>query len=162
MMYSHFPSKEELFVECMMAAAERYMVGTLKHLKPWSADPAVALFDCGKSFLSFICSPEQLEVRRLAIAEAAHSSTGRLFFDKVAVCGRTCRHSCPHRWHPFGMGAVFVLAFCARTPEVTSDFDRSADFATYQFVLNAVRGPQIPRGRARACGRSGSFCRWRA
>ena len=30
--YSHFPSKEELFVECMLAAAENYMAGTLKHL----------------------------------------------------------------------------------------------------------------------------------
>ena len=28
--YSHFPSKEELFVECMMAAAENYMAGTLQ------------------------------------------------------------------------------------------------------------------------------------
>jgi AcrR family transcriptional regulator len=83
--YSHFRSKEELFVECMMAAAESYMAGTLKHLQPWSADPAVALFDFGRSFLSFISSPEQLEVRRLMIAEAAHSNTGKLFFDKIAL-----------------------------------------------------------------------------
>ena len=83
--YSHFPSKEELFVECMMAAAENYMVGTLKHLDASSADPAVALFDFGRSFLSFICSPEQLEVRRLMIAEAARSGTGQLFFDKIAA-----------------------------------------------------------------------------
>ena len=81
--YSHFPSKEELFVECMMAAAEDYMAGTLKHLDASSADPAVALFDFGKSFLSFICSAEQLEVRRLMIAEAARSGTGKLFFDKI-------------------------------------------------------------------------------
>jgi AcrR family transcriptional regulator len=83
--YSHFPSKEELFVECMMAAAENYMAGTLKHLDAASADPAVALFDFGKSFLSFICSPEQLEVRRLMIAEARRSGTGKLFFDKITV-----------------------------------------------------------------------------
>jgi AcrR family transcriptional regulator len=83
--YSHFPSKEELFVECMMAAAENYMAGTVKHLKPWSADPAVALFEFGRSFLSFICSPEQVEVRRLMIAEAARSGTGKLFFDKIAA-----------------------------------------------------------------------------
>ena len=25
--YSHFPSKEELFVECMLAAAENYVAG---------------------------------------------------------------------------------------------------------------------------------------
>jgi len=78
-------SKEELFVECMLAAAENYMAGTLKHLNAASADPAVALFDFGKSFLNFICSPEQLEVRRLMIAEATRSGTGKLFFDKISV-----------------------------------------------------------------------------
>jgi AcrR family transcriptional regulator len=83
--YSHFPSKEELFVECMMEAAENYMAGTLRHLDASSADPAVALFDFGKSFLSFICSPEQLEVRRLMIAEASRSNTGQLFFDKITA-----------------------------------------------------------------------------
>jgi AcrR family transcriptional regulator len=83
--YSHFPSKEELFVECMMAAAENYMAGTLKHLDASSADPAIALFDFGRSFLNFICSPEQLEVRRLMIAEAARSGTGKLFFDKITA-----------------------------------------------------------------------------
>jgi AcrR family transcriptional regulator len=83
--YSHFPSKEELFVECMMAAAESYMAGTLKHLDASSANPAVALVDFGRSFLNFICSPEQLEVRRLMIAEAARSGTGRLLFDKITA-----------------------------------------------------------------------------
>ncbi len=29
-LYSHFPSKEELFVECMMAALENYMSDTLQ------------------------------------------------------------------------------------------------------------------------------------
>jgi len=83
--YSHFPSKEELFVECMMAAAESYMAGTLKHLDTSTADPAAALFDFGRSFLHFICSPDQLEVRRLMIAEAARSGTGKLFFDKITA-----------------------------------------------------------------------------
>ncbi len=83
--YSHFPSKEELFVECMMAAAENYLPGTLKHLETSSANPAVALLDFGKSFLSFICSPEQLEVRRLMIAEARRSGTGKLFFTKITA-----------------------------------------------------------------------------
>lgn len=83
--YSHFPSKEELFVECMMAAAENYMAGTLKHLDASTADPAIALFNFGRSFLNFICSPGQLEVRRLMIAEAARSDTGKLFFDKITA-----------------------------------------------------------------------------
>ena len=83
--YSHFPSKEQLFVECMMAAADNYMASTMKHLDTSTVDPSVALFDFGKSFLNFICSPEQVEVRRLMIAEAARSGTGKLFFYKITV-----------------------------------------------------------------------------
>jgi AcrR family transcriptional regulator len=85
-LYSHFPSKEELFVECMMAAAENYLSDTLRHLDGRSyADPGVALCNFGTSFLTFICSPEQLEVRRLMIAEAARSGTGKLFFDRITA-----------------------------------------------------------------------------
>ena len=47
--YSHFPSKEQLFVECMTAAADTYMAGTLRHLEGSSANPALALLAFGKS-----------------------------------------------------------------------------------------------------------------
>ena len=84
-LYSHFPSKEELFVECMMAALENYMSDTLKHLDASQRDPEAALRNFGTSVLNFICSPEQVEVRRLMIAEAARSGTGKLFFDKISA-----------------------------------------------------------------------------
>ncbi len=83
--YSHFSSKEELFVECMMAALENYMPSSLKYLDGSRADPRVPLLRFGSSVLDFICSPEQLEVRRLIIAEAARSGTGKLFFDKITA-----------------------------------------------------------------------------
>lgn len=83
--YGHFPSKEELFVECMLAAAKNYASGTQGHLGVSGADPAVVLVGFGRGFLGFICSPEQLEVRRLMITEAARSGTGRLFFDKIST-----------------------------------------------------------------------------
>ena len=83
--YSHFPSKEALFVECVMAAAENYMGGTLKYLDASCPEPGVALRNFGTSFLNLICSSEQLEVRRLMIAEAARSGTGKLFFDKITT-----------------------------------------------------------------------------
>ncbi len=83
--YHHFSSKEELFVECMMAALENYMSGTLQHLDRACTDPSPALLNFGRSVLNFICSPEQLEVRRLIIAEAARSGTGKLFFDKISA-----------------------------------------------------------------------------
>ena len=83
--YGHFPSKEELFVECMVAAAKDYVSGTQGHLEASGADPAVVLLGFGRGFLGFICSPEQLEVRRLMITEAARSGTGRLLFDKISA-----------------------------------------------------------------------------
>ena len=84
-LYSHFPSKEELFVECMMAALQNYMSDTLKHLDASRSDPQAALRNFGTSVLNFICSSEQVEVRRLMIAEAARSGTGKLFFDKITA-----------------------------------------------------------------------------
>jgi AcrR family transcriptional regulator len=84
-LYSHFLSKEELFVECMMAALQNYMSDTLKHLDVSRSDPQNALRNFGASVLNFICSPEQVEVRRLMIAEAARSGTGKLFFDKITA-----------------------------------------------------------------------------
>src|ERR1700687_4561067 len=82
-LYSHFPSKEELFVECMMAALENYMSDTLKHLDASRSDPQAALRNFGTSVLNFICSPEQVEVRRLMIAEAARYGTWEPFVMKV-------------------------------------------------------------------------------
>lgn len=83
--YSHFRSKEELFVECVAAAIEDYMSETLKYLDASGSDPRPALVRFGAGFLRFICSSQQVEVRRLIIAEAARSGTGRLFFDKIAA-----------------------------------------------------------------------------
>ena len=68
-LYSHFPSKEELFVECMMAALEDYMSDTLKHLDASRGDPQEALRDFGASVLTFMVSliialsPNEEEIR---------------------------------------------------------------------------------------------------
>src|ERR1700726_928859 len=66
-LYSDFPSKEELFVECMMAARGNHMSGSLKHLDACRSKPDAVLRNFGTSVLNFICSPEQVEVRRLMI-----------------------------------------------------------------------------------------------
>jgi len=83
--YGYFPSKEELFAECMTAAVENYLSDTLQHLDASRGNAQEALRNFGISVLQFICSPEQVEVRRLIIAEAARSGTGKLFFDKITA-----------------------------------------------------------------------------
>lgn len=61
------------------------MSDTLRHLDSSCPDPKAVLTAFGKSVLDFICSPEQLELRRLMIAEGARSGTGKLFFDRIAA-----------------------------------------------------------------------------
>jgi AcrR family transcriptional regulator len=61
------------------------MSDTLKHLDASPSDPQAMLFNLATSVLNFICSPEQVEVRRLMIAEAARSGTGKLLFDKITA-----------------------------------------------------------------------------
>jgi AcrR family transcriptional regulator len=68
-----------------MAALEDYMSDTLKHLDAAQSDTETVLRNFGTSLLNFICSPEQVEVRRLMIAEAARSGTGKLLFDKISA-----------------------------------------------------------------------------
>ncbi|HEX7156202.1 MAG TPA: TetR/AcrR family transcriptional regulator [Burkholderiaceae bacterium] len=81
--YSYFASKEELFVECMIAAAENFTVGTYARLGATGADLCAALQDFGTSFLQFSFSADMVAVRRLMIAEAERSGTGRLFYAKI-------------------------------------------------------------------------------
>jgi AcrR family transcriptional regulator len=83
--YNHFPSKEELFVECMMAAAEDYITSTVALLDASGSDPEVVLRDFGTGFLSFASSSHSLDVQRLLIAEASRSGIGELFFAKIST-----------------------------------------------------------------------------
>lgn len=81
--YSHFTSKEELFVECMTAALDDYIAGAVAQLDASGSDPEAALRDFGATMLSFGSSQEMVAVRRLITAEAGRSGIGKLFFAKV-------------------------------------------------------------------------------
>ena len=81
--YSHFHSKEELFVECMTAAIEDYITSAVVQLDASGTDPGAALREFGTKILNFGLSPEMVEVRRLIIAEASRSGIGKLFFAKI-------------------------------------------------------------------------------
>jgi len=81
--YSYFRSKEEIFVECMFALAERYLEGTLDDLQNPSDDVVAALQAFGEGFLRLVCSAEMVDLRRLMIAEAERAGIGRLFHEKL-------------------------------------------------------------------------------
>ena len=81
--YSHFPSKEELFVECMTAALEDYITGAVAQLDATDTDPGATLREFGTKILNYGSSPEMVAMRRLIIAEANRSGIGKLFFTKI-------------------------------------------------------------------------------
>ncbi len=81
--YSHFHSKEELFVECMMAATEEYIVNIITLVDKSGNDPQIVLTEFGERFLGFICSSGMVAMRRLLIAEGNRFGIGKLFFAKI-------------------------------------------------------------------------------
>jgi AcrR family transcriptional regulator len=83
--YSHFPSKEELFVECMMAATEAYIEEIVTLFDASGSDPNIVLREYAARVLSFTCSPDIVAVRRLLIAEANRFGIGKLFYAKITV-----------------------------------------------------------------------------
>jgi AcrR family transcriptional regulator len=87
--YSHFPSKEVLFVECMMTAVDDYITEIVAQsaaqLDASGSDSSAVLRHYGNSYLKFVCSPDTLATRRLMIAEAPRSGIGKLFHAKIAA-----------------------------------------------------------------------------
>ena len=95
------------------------MSDTLKHLDASQGDPEDALRNFGTSVLNFICSSEQVEVRRLMIAEAARSGTGKLFFDKITAL-RSQVSSFLARMHGIGTAPPGRPRPCRRSSRCTA------------------------------------------
>jgi AcrR family transcriptional regulator len=81
--YNYFPSKEELFVECMTNLSDQYIDGIFGGLHNIRGDLAAALLETLKYALRVLCSLEMLASKRLLIAEAERSGIGRLFYRKM-------------------------------------------------------------------------------
>ena len=84
-LYNYFPSKESLLLEVMHHAKELELQAIVGALDPDAEDLRKELLRFGQEFLTVLYSPEAISIRRLIIAEAARSGTGRLFFDKIAA-----------------------------------------------------------------------------
>ena len=87
--YSHFPSKEELFVECMTTAIDDYLTevvaqGTAE-LDVIGTDPVAVLRHYGNRYLKVMCSPDTVAARRLMIAEAARAGIGKLLLIRITA-----------------------------------------------------------------------------
>ena len=81
--YHYFPSKEELFVECMTNLSDQYIDGIFGGLQDISGELQVELLKTVKYALRVLCSLEMLASRRLLIAEAERSGIGKLYYRKM-------------------------------------------------------------------------------
>jgi AcrR family transcriptional regulator len=81
--YNYFPSKEELFVECMTHVNDQYFEGIFGGLQNIKDELPAALLEKGKEALRYLCSPDMLASKRLLIAEAERSGIGKLFYKKM-------------------------------------------------------------------------------
>jgi AcrR family transcriptional regulator len=103
-LYSYFPSKEAILLEVMRNVADQHMEEFYSFLEcPFPAishdsqhqvndvfselqrpvdDIGLTLRRFGNKFISFICSPELLAIRRLLIAESGRSQIGRFYYER--------------------------------------------------------------------------------
>ncbi|MGF6966363.1 AcrR family transcriptional regulator [Paraburkholderia sp. WC7.3g] len=79
-LYSYFESKEVMFADVMMAAAEEAKVAT--ELLKTSLPIRETLLRFGKQYLAATLKPQVLAVRRLAHHEGGRSNVGALFYDR--------------------------------------------------------------------------------
>jgi AcrR family transcriptional regulator len=80
--YTHFGSKEKLFVDCMFAVPEHSMTRMVEGLHAEEKNLDALLRDFGESFLRLACDPEVVSVRRLMISEAQRAGVGRMFYER--------------------------------------------------------------------------------
>ncbi len=79
-LYSYFESKEVMFADVMMAAAEEAKVAT--EVLKTSLPIRETLLKFGKQYLAATLKPQVLAVRRLAHQEGGRSNVGALFYDR--------------------------------------------------------------------------------
>jgi AcrR family transcriptional regulator len=80
-LYSYFKSKEEIFLEVLLASGERHGKAAFLELEE-SGDIRLGLLEFGVRHLEFITRPEPLAMLRLAIAEGNRSDLGRQFYER--------------------------------------------------------------------------------
>jgi AcrR family transcriptional regulator len=80
-LYAHFGSKELLFMEVIIAAAEEQGEGLFDEIKNCD-NLRVGLEDLGLRYLQLIMSPGPTAIYRLAVAQGGRSDLGQHFFGR--------------------------------------------------------------------------------
>lgn len=82
-LYNYFPSKEELFIECVTSICDHYLLAAFAGLQEPKANLGATLLHLGRTTPRLTCAPEMVAARRLMIAEAERSGIGRLYYEKT-------------------------------------------------------------------------------
>jgi AcrR family transcriptional regulator len=82
-LYNYFPSKEELFVECMFDIVENYLEGIFSSLQDPTTNLRASLQSFGENALRIRYSSEMVANQRLMIAEAGRGGIGKMFHEKI-------------------------------------------------------------------------------
>jgi len=79
-LYGYFRSKEELFVEVVVAQALKELVPAFEELDERVADLRDALVPIGEKLITFLLTPDAVAAHRMVMSEAGRSNFGQLYY----------------------------------------------------------------------------------
>jgi AcrR family transcriptional regulator len=79
-LYGYFRSKEELFVEVVVAAATKQLLPAFVELVEHCADLRDALVPVGEKLLAFLLSPDAIAAHRMVMSESGRSNIGQQYY----------------------------------------------------------------------------------
>jgi AcrR family transcriptional regulator len=79
-LYGYFRSKEELFVEVVVAAALKELLPAFAELDEHAADLRDALVPVGEKLIAYLLSPDSIAAHRMVMSEAGRSDIGQLYY----------------------------------------------------------------------------------
>jgi AcrR family transcriptional regulator len=88
-LYGYFRSKEELFIEVVVAEANKQLLPAFEELDENSADLRDALVPLGEKLIAFLLSPDAIAAQRMVMSEAGRSNIGQQFYSTGRQRGLT-------------------------------------------------------------------------
>lgn len=81
-LYGYFASKEDLFLEVGMRAAQRHFDPIFENLQHDTADLGQALRRFGERVLAVLCNPQSLAAMRMMVAQVGRSEIAKRYYDE--------------------------------------------------------------------------------
>jgi AcrR family transcriptional regulator len=79
-LYGYFRSKEELFVEVVVAEATKQLLPVFEELDENAPDLRDALLPAAEKLVTFLLSPDAIAVHRMVMSEAGRSKIGQQYY----------------------------------------------------------------------------------